>query len=110
MSRSEFRWNKKRKHYAYLHKDVGSRRKNILLTSKSIMIIKKNRGGKEIVTNVPLYHHPNPKKSGRYYLIPRIYVDDVKSFDEKIFQNWEFNKNDKRKLKRIKKLKRHNKK
>ncbi len=41
MSRSEFRWNKKRKHYAYLHKDIGKKRKNILLTSKSSIKTKK---------------------------------------------------------------------
>ena len=33
MSRSEFRWNKKRKHYAYLFKDVGVYCKNFLLHS-----------------------------------------------------------------------------
>ena len=48
MARSEFRWNKKRKHYAYLHKDRGSKRKNILITSKPIMIEKKNKGTKRI--------------------------------------------------------------
>ena len=33
MSRSEFKWNKKRKHYAYLFKDIGDKRKNLLLHS-----------------------------------------------------------------------------
>ena len=33
MSRSEFRWNKKRRHYAYQFKDAGRRRKNLLLHS-----------------------------------------------------------------------------
>ena len=36
MSRSEFRYNRKRKHYSYLFKDVGSKRKNIILSSKPV--------------------------------------------------------------------------
>ena len=43
MSRSEFRYNKKRKHYAYLFKDVGSRRKNIVLSSKPFRIEHKRK-------------------------------------------------------------------
>ena len=104
MSRSEFRWNKKRKHYAYLHKDMGKRRKNILISSKSVMIIKKNRGGLQTIKNVPLFHHPNPKKEGNFYLIPKNYIDSTDSFDKHIYENWKFNKNDKRKVKRIKKI------
>ena len=38
MSRSEFRWNKKRKHYAYLFKDIGRKRLNLLISSKSVML------------------------------------------------------------------------
>ena len=41
MSRNEFRWNKKRKHYAYLHKDIGTKRINILISSKPIVKTKK---------------------------------------------------------------------
>ena len=40
MSLSEFRFNKKRKHYAYLFKQIGLFRKNILFTSKPIRIWK----------------------------------------------------------------------
>ena len=103
MSRSEFRWNKKRKHYAYIYKDIALKRKNILISSKSIMIIKKNKGGKQIIKNVPLYHHPNKCKEGSFYLIPKTYIDDLTSFDNHIYINWRFHKNDKRKVKRIKK-------
>lgn len=101
MSRSEFRWNKKRRHYAYLHKDVGSKRKNILISSKPTV---KNRSGKSIIANVPLYHHPNDSKDGKFYVIPRNYFDDKSSFDETVYP-WQWHKNDKRKIKRIKKNK-----
>ena len=101
MSRSEFRWNKKRKHYSYLHKDIGSKRKNILITSKPTI---KNRTGKIVVKNVPLHHHPNPNKEGQFYVVPRNYIDELISFDEKAYK-WDWHKNDKRKIKRIKKKK-----
>ena len=103
MSRSEFRFNKKRKHYAYLFKDLGTKRKNILISSKPIMIRKKNKKKQRIQNNVPLYHHPNPKKEGNYFLIPFYYVDEIDSFDIYVYKNWQFHKNDKRKVKRIKK-------
>ena len=63
MSRSEFRWNKKRKHYAYLFKDKGDNRLNILITTKPIMIEKRRKNGRlRITTNVPLFRHPNKRK------------------------------------------------
>ena len=101
MSRSEFRWNKKRKHYAYLHKDIGKRRKNILITSKPYVFKK----GRIIVCNVRLVRHPYPKKNGVFFLIPKNYLDDISSFDEKVYIDWNFDKNDKRKVKRIRKNK-----
>jgi len=104
MSRSEFRYNKKRKHYSYLFKDYGTKRKNILISSKPIMFIKKNKGGKLIIKNVLLFRHPNNKKTGQFYLIPKIYIDDVLCFGEKLYP-WLWNINDKRKVKRIKKNK-----
>ena len=104
MSRSEFRWNKRRKHYAYLHKDKGHKRYNILITSKPLVIEKKNKKKKRIIKNVPLFHHPNNEKEGQFYVIPKNYLDDSESFDEKKY-SWKWNKNDKRKIKRIKKNK-----
>lgn len=101
MSRSEFRWNKKRKHYSYLHKDIGSKRKNILITTKPQI----TRKGKTNINNVPLYKHPNPNKDGKFYLIPRNFLDDESSFEQKVYTNWKFHKNDKRKVKRIKRNK-----
>ena len=109
MSRSEFRWNKKRKHYAYLHKDLGEFRKNILLTSKPKVFRKKNGKVKVVFNNVRLYAHLNPSKKNsadqfiEYFVIPKNYVDNISSFDEYVFQDWCFDKNDKRKIKRIKK-------
>ena len=104
MARSEFRWNKKRKHYAYLHKDIGSKRKNILISSKQY-VIKHKRGKKRVILrNVPLRRHPNKNKDGKYYLIPKNYVDDMNSFDSKVYK-WEWDPSDKRKVKRIKRQK-----
>ena len=101
MSRSEFRWNKKRKHYAYLYKDIGHKRMNILISSKPYVM----RKGRIVFANIPLYKHPSAKKNGQFYLVPRSYLDDVLSFDVKIYTSWVFHKNDKRKVKRIKRKK-----
>ena len=101
MSRSEFRWNKKRKHYAYLHKDIGQRRLNILISSKPFVL----RKGKIAIINIPLYRHPNSKYRNQFYLIPRNYLDNFDSFENKDYLSWKFDRNDKRKVKRIKKNK-----
>lgn len=105
MSRSEFRWNKKRKHYAYLYKDRKTKCWNILITSKSIMILKKNKKENRIIKNIPLYHHPNSIKEGNYFVIPKNYLDEMIVFDEHIYKTWKWNKHDKRKIKRIKRKK-----
>lgn len=99
MSKSEFRYNKKRKHYSYLFKDIGQLRKNLLLSSKQT---RKHHGKRK--KNVKLYRHPNKKIAKESFIIPLIYIDDIRSFDSKIL-NWAFDKNDKRKIKRIKKKK-----
>ena len=104
MSRSEFRWNKKRKHYAYLHKDKGLTKVTFLITSKPYVTKKKNGRKKVIMQNVLLTHHPNPKKEGRYYIIPKNYYDHIDSFAEKTY-SWNWSRNDKRNVKRIKKKK-----
>ena len=105
MSLSEFRYNKKRKHYAYLFKTIGVKRKNILISSKPVMIEKKHRKNHlkiKITINIVLFHHPNIAKQGKYYVIPKVYVDDIASFGSVILKGWSFSKNDKRKIKRIK--------
>ena len=96
MARSEFRYNKKRKHYAYLFKDVGSKRKNIILSSKPV-----RKEHKRIKRNIKLYKHPNPKESKDVYLVPKVYSDEFDSFDKKR-EGWKFHPNDKRKVKRLK--------
>ena len=55
MSRSEFRYNRKRKHYSYLFKDINNRRKNIILTSKPY-----RKEHKKLKKNVKLFKNPNP--------------------------------------------------
>ena len=107
MSRSEFRWNKKRKHYAYLFKDKGDYRKNLLLSSKPIMIEKKhkkNRIKTRITINIALHHHPNILKNDKFYVIPIVYIDNKDSFDVVVLKTWTFDKNDKRKIKRLKNI------
>ena len=97
MSLSEFRYNKKRKHYAYLFKDIGLKRKNIILTSKPYRIYRK-----KLKKNVRLFKHPNPKIDMTVYVIPYVFIDDEKSFYNRSLK-WTFHPNDKRKIKRIKK-------
>ena len=96
MSRSEFRYNKKRKHYAYLFKDLGEYRKNILLSTKPYRIIH----GKQ-KKNVVLFKHPNKNQTISIYVIPYVYIDHISSFGSEVLI-WFFDKNDKRKIKRIK--------
>ena len=95
MALSEFRYNKKRKHYSYLFKSAGPFRKCILFTTKPTRIWKK-----KTKNNYRLFKHPNPSCEKTVYVIPRIYVDHAKSF-HKDSLNWQFDRNDKRRIKRI---------
>ena len=99
MSRSEFRWNKKRKHYAYLFKDIGVLRFNIILSTKPIRFV--NGKAKR---NIRLFKHPNPVNESIVYVITYVYIDGLDSFGDKIYP-WSFDKNDKRIIKRIKRRK-----
>ena len=99
MSTSEFRYYKKRKHYAYLFKAIGLYRKNILLSSKSLRMW---RGKKK--KNIKLFKHPNPNSQLIIYVIPVVYLDRVDCFYSKSLC-WSFHPNDKRKVKRIKRSK-----
>ena len=101
MSKSEFRYNKKRKHYAYIYKSLGTYRRNILISSKQYVF--NNKGDIKYI-NVRLYRHPNKNKKGKYYVIPRNYVDFKECFSDKNYL-WNWDKNDKRKIKRIKRYK-----
>ena len=97
MALSEFRYNKKRKHYSYIFKHVGFRRKNIVFTTKPY---RKEHG--KLKSNVRLYKHPNSNSIKQVYIVPIIYNDHENSFDSKKL-DWNFHPNDKRKIKRIKK-------
>ena len=101
MSISEFRYNKKRKRYAYLFKRIGVFRKNFIFTTKPFRIWK----GK-LKKNIKLYKHPNQESKITIYVIPLIHIDNISSFTEKIYL-WRFHKNDKRIIKRIKKQKKN---
>ena len=109
MARSEFRWNKKRKHYAYLFKDVGDYRKNILLHSdptkkESWKKLPKSKKKEFYKQHTSLYRHPNANKpkDEKFFVENRVYLDHKKSFHERVYP-WKWNVNDKRKIKRIKK-------
>ena len=100
MSISEFRYNKKRKHYSYIFKTKGTYRKNIVFSTKSVRIWK----GK-IKNNVRLFKHPNPNSNKTLYVIPVVYADNATCFYPKKLE-WFFDRNDKRLIKRIKRKKR----
>lgn len=110
MSRSEFRWNKKRKHFAYIFKDFGDYRVNILISTDNKLVSKK-KGKVKARMNIKLYEHPNPNKKNdgkTYYLINHYpYFDHKDSFAERIYVLWRWNKNDKRKVKKMKKYKKN---
>ena len=97
MARSEFRFNKKRKHYSYLFKDIGNLRLNFVLSTKPTRIVNsKNK------RNIKLFKHPDQNDLRDVYIIPYVYIDASESFGEKMV-GWQFDKNDKRKIKRLKK-------
>lgn len=102
MALSEFRYNKKRKHYSYLYKKKGDYRQNILISTKPF-VEEKKYGKKKEIKNVSLSKHPNPNSTKEAYIVTRRYIDHKDSFDDKVYQNWKFDRNDKRKIKRIKK-------
>ena len=99
MAISEFRFNKKRKHYAYIFKALGLYRKNLVFTTKPIRIWK----GKE-KKNIRLFHHPNVRSTKEIYVVPIVYIDHVDSFYPVVLR-WNFHKNDKRIIKRLKRKK-----
>ena len=102
MSISEFRYNRRRKHFSYIFGKNGNSRKHILISSKSKRKIKNKNGKYKVKDNVKLFKHPNPLKKDDSYVIPDILYDDISTFDE-VKKTWKFHKYDKRKIKRIKK-------
>lgn len=53
--------------------------------------------------NIKLYRNPEPNNSSTTYVVPKIYKDDIESYNKKTYQNWKFHKFDKRKIMNIKK-------
>ena len=96
---SEFRWNKKRKHYSYLFQQLGDYRKNILFSTKpKVKNYKKNKES----NNIKLYKHPNSNTNKVLYVIPKVYTDHYDDFSIRTY-NWTFHPFDKRNIKHIKK-------
>ena len=103
-----FRYNKKRKHYCYVFKVINGRCLNILLTTDS-ETKRKDHKREKIVKNIKLFKHPNPNSSVVSYIYNhRPYNDSVDCLDEKTLK-WEWDINDKRKVKRMKNYDKHNK-
>lgn len=102
MSLSEFRYNKKRKHFSYIFGRKGNIRKNLLLTSKSSQRVKKKNGRYKENKNVKLYQNPNPNKITDSFVIPKVYYDSELSFGN-VKNNWKFHPYDRLKIKKIKK-------
>lgn len=94
----------KEKALCLLPQKAWGKEENILITSKPF--VKKRKRGREkvVLRNIPLHHHPNPDKEGQFHVIPRNYLDDSSSFEDKVY-NWKWQSHDKRKIKHIKKQK-----
>ena len=96
MKKSEFRFNKKRKHPSYVFKEKNNKYHSILITHSPMT---KNK------INIKLYKNPEPNNKTDAYLVKKIYKDDINSYSRQVFRNWKFHKYDKRNVKRIKKNK-----
>ena len=105
MAISEFRYNKKTKHYSYIVAKNDDYRKNISISTKSKRKKKRKNGTYIEYNNILLYKHPNPRTPNKkVYLIPKIEYTHKDSFGRKL-SSWKFHNNDKRIVKRIKKNK-----
>lgn len=99
--RTEFRYNRKRKHYSYIYGFKGDYRQNLLLSTKPTRNVKRF-GKTKIKNNVKLSKHPNPKSNKQVYIINQRYLDHKNSFGNLL--NWLFStKEDRKKAKKIKK-------
>ena len=100
--KNTFRYNKKRKHYSYIYKIKGDYCFNILLTTKQVS---KQRKHKRTVAikNILLFKNPNKNSCKLVFIYNHPpYIDNVVSFDVKKLP-WEWDINDKRKVKLFKK-------
>ena len=105
--KNTFRYNKKRKHYAYIFKAIDGYCSNILITTKS-QSLQKKKGKSIVIKNVRLFRHPNPNESNLVVFIYNHppYRDPYVSFENKKLK-WSWDINDKRKIKRFKKYKKY---
>lgn len=94
MAISEFRYNKRRKHPSYIFRKKNNKYHSILITHAE-----KSHN----IANVKLHQNPKPTDARDAYLVPKVYKDDVKSYNKQPYQGWKFHPFDKRKVKRIKK-------
>lgn len=100
--RTEFRYNRKRKHYSYIYGFKGDYRQNLLLSTKPTRKVKR-KGKTKIINNVKLIKHPNPNKLKEdSYLITKRYLDHKDNFGPSK-KNWFFSILDRLKVKKIKK-------
>lgn len=102
--KNTFRYNKKRRHYAYIFKVKRGYCMNIILTTEPESHNRKHHKS-VIVKNIKLYRHPNPnaKMKEAYIFNHSPYFDQIDSFDKKALK-WSWNINDKRKCKKNEKV------
>ena len=102
MTRTEFRYNKKRKHYSYIYSCRGDYRQNLLISSKPDRVVHKD-GKKKRIKNIKLSKHPNPNKNGEEsYLMTKRCLDHKDNFGP-VKKNWFFSILDRLKVKKVKK-------
>ena len=104
MSKSEFKYNKKRKHYSYSHKKCGVKEEKHPYFFKTICKKEQKGKGKDNSKKYSSASSSKSKKRRSILCYSKNYLDDSESFDS-IQYNWCWDRNDKRKIKRIKKLK-----
>lgn len=100
MALSEFRYNLKSKHYAYIYGSKGLYRKNITISTKPYYKEKLKNGSYKYHKNIRLYKHPNSNSNKEVYLIPKRKLTHKDKFYKRKLK-WKFHIFDKRKVKRI---------
>ncbi len=93
MAISIFRYNRRRRHPAYIFKNKNGMYYYISLTHAPSW---------RNYINHKLYKNPNPNDPENSYVIQRVFSDSYRSFG-RTYRNWRFDRNDKRMIKRIKK-------
>ncbi len=96
MAISEFRFNKRKKHPAYVFKKKKDKYYSLTITHSP-----KTRNRK----NIKLYENPSPEDKRAAYVVKKVAKDNVKSYDKKPLPGWKFHTYDRRNIKRLKKNK-----